>query len=342
MGSDLTSFARRDADATVLVVTNLWPREDRPTHGVFVRRQTESVLARGIRADVLVIHGDRSPLAYLQAALQLLWWSMRGEPRYRLVHAHGGETALAARFYLRAPLLVSFLGSDILGVYSAEAGIGPKARLRALLMRSVSLLVAGTITKSGAMAATLPRRARLRNTVLPNGVDRRLFRPMPRTHARAMLEWNDAERVVLFIANPRIPNKRFALARAATEVAQRLVGPIRLQVAHGVDPAQIPVMMAAADCLVQTSVTEGSPNVVKEALACDLAVISTGAGDTPELLAGVRGCAVCEPTPDAVGAAIARCVGEPMRSNGRERTEWLDEGTIAGRLIELYRRLGRF
>jgi teichuronic acid biosynthesis glycosyltransferase TuaC len=341
MGSDLTSFAHRDADATILVVTNLWPRAERPTCGVFVRRQTESVLACGIRADVLVIHGDRSPAAYLQAALHLLWWSLRGRPRYRLVHAHGGEAALAARFYVRAPLLVSYLGSDILGVYSAEACISPSGRLRAQLMRSVALLAAGTITKSAAMAATLPPVARGRNTVLPNGVDRRLFRPVPRAQARAALGWDDAERVVLFIANPQIPNKRFGLAQAATEVAERLIGPIRLEVAHGVDPAQIPVMMAAADCLVQTSVTEGSPNVVKEALACDLPVISTGAGDARELLAGVRGCAVCEPTPGAVGEAIAQCVGEPMRSNGRELTEWLDEGNIATRLIELYRRLGR-
>jgi teichuronic acid biosynthesis glycosyltransferase TuaC len=340
MGSDLTSFARRDADATVLVVTNLWPREDRPTRGVFVRRQIESVLARGIRADVLVIHGDRTPLAYVQAALQLLWWSLRGRPRYRLVHAHGGETALAARFYLRAPLLVSYLGSDILGVYSADARISRQARARAAAMRALSLLAAATITKSAAMAETLPRRARARNTVLPNGVDRNLFHPMPRGQARADLGWDGEERVVLFIANPAIPNKRFALAQAGVEIAERLVGPIRLQVAHGVEPDRIPVMMAAADCLVQTSVTEGSPNVVKEALACDLPVISTGAGDAREVLAGVRDCEVCGPTPEALGEAVARCVREPIRSNGREQTEWLDEGNIAARLTELYRRLG--
>jgi teichuronic acid biosynthesis glycosyltransferase TuaC len=320
----------------VLVVTNLWPTEDEPTYGIMVRRQVESLWEQGVPIDVLYVRGVESPLAYLSGAVLMLAWSLKPRRRYRLVHAHGGETLLAARFYVRAPLLVSFMGADLLGATREDGSLGRRWLLRTRVIRHLSRLARASITKSAEMEAVLPSRVQRHNTVMPNGVDRRLFAPLPQVEARAELGWDVDERVVLFVGRTRVPRKRFGLARQACEQAQRTLGPIRLHVAQGVNPEQIPILMSAADCLLHPAASEGSPNVVKEALACDLPVIATPVGDIPLLLDGVKECRTCPPTVDALGAALIDCLTYRRRSDGREKTKWLAHDYIAAALVALY------
>ena len=48
--------------------------------------------------------------------------------------------------------------------------------------------------------------------------------------------------------------------------------------------------MNACDALLFVSMYEGSPNIVKEALACNLPIVSVAVGDVAERLEGVAGC----------------------------------------------------
>ena len=137
------------------------------------------------------------------------------------------------------------------------------------------------------MERTLPAAVQRRNTVIPNGVDPDRFLPIERGEARRQLGWADDERVALFAADPAVERKRHWLASAACERAARELDGVRLEVAANVPPDRMPVLMSAADCLLMTSVHEGSPNVVKEALMCDLPVVATPVGDVPERLADV-------------------------------------------------------
>jgi glycosyltransferase involved in cell wall biosynthesis len=102
-------------------------------------------------------------------------------------------------------------------------------------------------------------------------------------------------------------------------------------------PEEIPVYMNAADCLLVTSRTEGSPTVVQEAMACNLPVVSVDVGDVRERLAGVAHCAVL-PGRDAaaLGEALAAVLREPRRSDGRTYAAALSVETIAARLTEFY------
>ena len=118
------SWERKDAGARVLQVTNMWPVDvdppgpagsPGPRYGIFVKRQVDSLIEAGVRCDVLFVRGFESPLAYAWAAVILFARGFRRR-RYRLVHVHAGETALPARFYLTAPMVVSYYGSDLLGI----------------------------------------------------------------------------------------------------------------------------------------------------------------------------------------------------------------------------------
>jgi glycosyltransferase involved in cell wall biosynthesis len=339
------TLQRLDRDADILVVTSGWPHTDEPAHptreryGVFLARQVESLRELGYRFDVLFIRGFASPTAYLHAARVLLGWSRRGT-RYRLVHAHGGEAAIPSVFYRRAPLLVSYSGDDLLGTPKEDGSIPWRSRVRRGAIRQSALLAAGTITKSRQMEGYLPRRRVSRNVVIPNGVDTTLFAPRPRADARAELGWGE-ERVALFAADPEVPRKRYRLAREACELASQTLPDLRLHVANRVAPREMPTFMNAADCLLLTSSVEGSPNVVKEALMCNLPVVATRSGDVDDLLDPVGRSHVVQDDPGLIAAALVDCLREPGRSNGRAVSAGLSSDAIAARVAEVYERLLR-
>jgi glycosyltransferase involved in cell wall biosynthesis len=191
------------------------------------------------------------------------------------------------------------------------------------------------------MEQALPARTRTHNRVIPNGVDVDRFRPMDRDLARRSLGWDQDERVVLFVGNPEELRKRYELAAAAVADVRGTLGDVRLVVAHGIDPDRIPVYMNAADCLVLLSWMEGSPNVVKEALMCNLPVVATAVGDVPELLQGISPSFLVEPTRASVGRGLIACLRSPQRSNGRARSTSLSSGAIALEIRALYAQVAR-
>ncbi len=337
----ILEFVQRDPGADVLVVTNMWPDEERPVYGIFVKRQVESLRELGVRCDVAYLRGYVSPTAYPRAALAFLAGTLRWRGKYRLVHVHAGETALAARCFLGPPMLVSYCGDDLLGDPQDDGTIPARSRIRAGVLRAHARLFPATITKSREMHDRLSPAAQRRNTVLPNGVDPDLFAPLDHAEARQRLGWDLDERVALFAATkPDIPRKRRVLAEAACARASDALGPIRLHVSGLTPPDDMPVLMSAADCLLHTSSLEGSPNVVKEALMCNLPVVATASGDIPELLDGVDPSFVCAPDADSLAEGLVRCLEEPRRSNGRGQLEGtLGSSAIARRLLEIYRRL---
>ena len=336
MKRPLLTLEHTDPNARVLVVTNMWPTKEKPTYGIFVKRQVDSLIEAGLRCDVLFFHGYRSRLAYPLGALKLLLWNWLPRRRYELVHGHGGEIALAARFYLRAPLLETYHGSDLLGMPRADGKVPVQRRLRRWLLRQQARLLDATLTQSEEMQTTLPRRVQARNAVVPNGVDRRLFSPMDRAEARRRLGWDEGQRIVLLAADPGVECKRSWLAEQACELARERVGDVRLYVATRVPPDEMPVLMNAADCLLLTSSIEGSSTVLKEALMCNLPVVTTPAGDAREMLDGVKPSWVCEDGSDSIAEALIECLRGPGRCNGREVLSWLGHDRVAARILRLY------
>jgi glycosyltransferase involved in cell wall biosynthesis len=157
--------------------------------------------------------------------------------------------------------------------------------------------------------------------------------------ARALLGWSEDRRYVLFPGNPEVPVKGFALARdSAAHAAEQAKEPLDLVPLWGVAPNQVPIYMNACQVLLLTSFSEGSPNVVKEAMACNLPVVSVPVGDVADLLSGVEGCAVRPRDVEELSKAIIEAVNRGQRTDGRIALErkGLDQESVARRIISLY------
>ncbi len=328
-----------DPAARILILTNAWPDRQFPARAAFMRYAFEGLAAAGVPTDVLYLRGYRGKRSYLLGCLVMALLRHAAPGKYELVHSHGGETALVARFFSSAPVLASYWGTDLLGVGEGPIGIRIRFGLRARLLRAHALLMTATTTKSAEMESVLPRRARTRNWVIADGVDRARFAPGDRGLARRALGWSGDRPVAISVGRP-VSSKRLWLAESAVNHAANEIEGLTWRALSEVPPEQMPDHYNAADVLVHTSASEGSPNVVKEALACNLPVIATAAGDIPELLRGVEPSAVCAANAESLASQIVRVLRAQRRSNGRERTTHLGLDRVAECTIACYRSLG--
>jgi teichuronic acid biosynthesis glycosyltransferase TuaC len=331
----------RHQDADLLTVTNVWPHPERPAYGPFVRRTVEGLDAAGVRSDVLFVRGYMGRSAYLYGAAVLLLLRVVRR-RYAVVHAHGGETALVARAYIGAPVIASYLGSDLLAPKDGGWRRRLTNGLRSVVLRRHATIMTATTTKTDEMEATLPLRAKAHNRVIPDGIDLAHFSPTSKAIARALVDWPLDARIVMFAGRSESPGKRLWLAQEAVERARRELPDLDLKVVSGVAPELMPLYYSAADCLIHASASEGSPNVIKEALACNLPIVATPAGDIERLVAGAEPGCVVEPDAGALARELVNCCRVPVRSNGRSLTQGMDLADAATATVELYRSLASF
>jgi glycosyltransferase involved in cell wall biosynthesis len=316
----------------VLMVTSEWPEDGMSRTAHFIKRQAEFLRAAGVEVEVFPFRGAKNPLNYLRAWARARARLRRG--RYDLVHAQFGQSGLLA-LPKRLPLVVTFRGSDLLGTISDRSGHRMWASvIHQRLCRLVARRADARIVVSAHMKEYLPAGASAE--VIPSGLDFDFFREMPRDEARRRLGLPADERLVLFVGRPTQARKRLWLAERAVEVLNRTLQ-ARLVVAWDVAHADVPAYMSACDALVFTSMQEGSPNVVKEALACNLPVVSVRVGDVGERLRGVEGCELCgDERPETIAAALERVLRRAGRTRGREAVRSLDERIITERVIGVY------
>ncbi len=319
------------ASYSVLVVTNLWPTEADPSYGSFVKAQMESLGPLGVEFDVLFINGRESKWNYLRGVRQVRK-QLRAK-RYDLIHAHFGLSGWVARLQSHVPVVVSFMGDDVLGRPTRRGRITLAGHFLRISGFILARLATSVIVKSRQMASKL----RMPSAhIIPNGVDLNLFRPMEQGQARKVLGLDPGKKFVLFPYNPNEARKRFDLIQDAVSRAREQVPTLELLVARGLPQEQIPLYMNAADVLVMASIFEGSPNAVKEAMATNLPVITVDAGDAAELIGPIAGCYLVQRQAAAMAKKIIEVCCRGGRTNGRDWIRKLSMEAVAEQIVEVY------
>ena len=317
----------------VLVVTNMYPSPGRPYSGTFVRSQVESLEGLGVSTSLFEIQGWRSRWAYARALRELPRIVRRQRPD--VVHAHYGLSGAAA-MRVDAPLVVSFCGDDVLGTTGSNGRITTRSRVLCQLSFAAARRADAVIVKSEEM------RERTRGArsvdVIPNGVDLAFFAPKRRVDARLEMGWPEKGAIVLFAGSPDEPRKNWSLARSATSRLEKEGRDVHLIALTGRPQDEVVTAMNAADVLLLPSYHEGSPNVVKEAMAVGLPVVAAPVGDCAERLAGCFPGAVVERTTDAFARAVSSVLDVGGRSNGRELIAPLELSVVARRVLDVYER----
>lgn len=323
-----------------MIVAGNW-KNGAPAISPFVKSQAESLRSAGWEVALGIVDDRTSVHGILQNVRRLRKEVSRRRPG--LVHAQYGSVTAAVANLIRGslPLVVSFCGDDLLGTPNP----GLHWRVREKCARALGLWAARrsptVIVKSDNLLQALPASLRDKAVVLPNGVDTGWFRPMARDECRSRLGWNMQSKVVLFNAsqNEERSRKNPSLARAAVDLRAQSIPELSLYMMSNASQEEVRLLLNAADSLLVTSLHEGSPNIVKEAMACNLPVVSVPCGDVLERLRMTHPGGVYSYDAGALAQALEAVLKAGSRSNGRKQlvAQGLTTAKIAERLVQVYR-----
>jgi len=325
----------------ILAVTNLYPSAEAPASGVFIEQQIKGLLDDGLDVRVLLIDRRREgPLTYYRVGPRVQKEVAHFAPD--LVHVmYGGVMAeQVVREQKLPPVVVTFHGSDLLG--ENYSGVGRKlvSRYGVYCSRRAARQARGVIVVARHLVDALGSSVSAEKVrVIPCGIDLQRFQPRDPVGCKKELGWAANAAHVLFASANGDPVKRPDLARAAVEEFARTGTQVQLHVLSGVPNVQVPVWLNASDALLLTSHHEGSPTIVKEALACGLPVVSVKAGDVAEQIAQIQGCYLAEATPTDLALKLQWVCQTGRRLDCRDRIQELSCAAIAQKLEAFYKEI---
>lgn len=240
-----------------------------------------------------------------------------------VIHAHYGLSGLLANLQRRVPVVTTYHGSDI----------NEKKVLRYSKL-SMRLSAWNVFVSRRTMEIARPKK---KHSLIPCGIDLNDLQLTPKMEARRKMQLDPGRRYILFAG-------AFDNAVKNATLAQNSVALLKNEEAEllelkGFSRDEVTLLMCAADAFLMTSVSEGSPQVIKEAMACGCPIVSVDVGDVKERMDGIDGCFVAQ-TRESI--ELAQLLGKALefdgKTKGREKiiADSLDNQQVAERLIGVY------
>jgi teichuronic acid biosynthesis glycosyltransferase TuaC len=282
----------------------------------FVLEQVEALRTEGVEVDFFGIVGKGFG-GYLKNRGLLSNKIQSFKPD--LIHAHYGLSGLLANLQRKVPVVTTYHGCDI-----------NKASLRILSVFAIVLSKFNIFVSQKQV-----RRVKLflkRFDVIPCGIDYSLFYVSPKADARLTLGIDEAKKIVLFSSSFKRPEKNSTLAFEA----MKQVPDAELVELDGYTREEVRLLMNACDVGLLTSTREGSPQFVKELLACNRPVVSTNVGDVEEIISGIKGCFIVPFEANEVAKSIKSSFEFDSVEVPKLILDNNDNVIIAGKLMRVY------
>lgn len=302
----------------------------------FIKAQGESLQKAGIDVAYFPIKG-KGFRGYLKAGGQLR--QHLKYHNYDLIHAHFSLSGWAAVIGAGStPVILSLMGDDAQGDYVGVNKIRFSSRFFILSSVLIQPFVKAIISKSPNLEKYVYQKHK--SYIVPNGIDITTFKPNPAGY-REELGLDPSKKLVLFLGSQERLGKNYPLAKQA--VAHLNLPDVQLINPYPIPHEAIPKYLNSADVLVVPSFMEGSPNVIKEAMACNCPIVATNVGDIKWVMGNTEGCYLAtfevEDFAEKIRLAL-EFAQTKKRTAGWQRIEQLglDADTIAHKVISIYRK----
>jgi glycosyltransferase involved in cell wall biosynthesis len=245
-----------------------------------------------------------------------------------IIHAHYGLSGLFANLQRRVPVVTTYHGSDI-----NDKKVLPFSKV------ALHLSAWNVFVSRKTLEIAKPKKKYI---LLPCGIDLSDLQLTEKAEARRKMGLQDDGKYILFAGAFDIEVKNAPLAKDAVACLQE--GQMELLELKGYTREEVTLLMCAADAFLLTSLMEGSPQVIKEALACRCPIVSVDVGDVRERMYGVEGCYVANTRePEELAGLLQKAISFGGRTNGRDRiiADGLDNQQVAKQLFEIYERVLR-
>lgn len=289
----------------------------------FVKEQMDALTRKGLDCELFLVKG-KGVMGYLGnlKALKKKIATFRPD----VIHAHYGLSGLLANLQRRVPVVTTYHGSDI-----------NDKKIRRFSCIAMRLSAWNVFVSQKAVEIARPRK---KHSLLPCGIDLTDWQLTGKTEARRRMGLLDENRVVLFSGAFDNPVKAPSLAKET--VALLHDDKVKLLELKGYSREEMTLLMCAADVLLMTSESEGSPQVIKEAMACGCPIVSVDVGDVAERVDGVDGCYVAQTRdPEELAALLREALALEEKSKGRDRilADGLDNHQVVEQLIMIYQKV---
>jgi len=318
----------------VLVISNIYPGKNSYL-GTFVRQQVKDLETEGLGI-IKVVKNRKGSVAYVPFILKNIFYLLFSS--YDIVHAYYGfHSALFAAIIKRRLLIITFIGSDAL-----REPLRNKAYriLQRFVVSRANHIIAVSSEIRNILISDLGA-ASNKISLISFGIDFGFFKPIPQAVARKRLGYPADKKLVLFPSSPKRTEKRFDVFQRAIQLLQKDnhdIVPVILS-NNGRPYSEIPLIMNACDVLVLTSDSEGSPTVIKEAMACNLPIVSVDVGDVAEVIKDANNCYICKQDPIDIAERIRLVLNNGGRTTGRDNIKHLSSKKTIKKLTGLYREM---
>ena len=312
----------------VIHITNNYPTENLPIFGIFVKEQIDSLSQQGIKNEVFFINGrEKGKLEYLKSIFRIRKFLSNNQ--YDIIHCHHALSAaclILSGHSKKSKTIVSFQNDPANEGHRLYDFI--KRNVRAIILKNNSTYVDNKTI-----------------FYLPNGVNTDFFQSITKLEAFNKLNLDTSKKYILFVSSNFIrKQKRHDIFCDTLEILKKKYNMEDVEELRLINTKRelVPYFFNAASLHLLTSDFEGSPNSVKEAMACNTPVVSTDVGNVLELLDGVNGSFVAKSnaSEELADLAYSALSNEEIHdSRGALIEKKLDIESVAKQLIKLYKLL---
>ena len=314
----------------VLHITNNFPTSKYPIFGIFVKEQIDSLRKQNVDSDVFFINGrEKGKLEYLKQIL-ILRRKLKNRHLYDVIHCHHALSAIC--------LILSGKCKENKTLVSFQND--PENELGKRIYKIINYFKVASLFKNN----TSLEKGNNLSFYLPNGVNLNFFKPIDRAEARLKLGLKPDKIYILFVSsNFMREQKRYDKFLETLEILKKKYNYDNITELKMINVKRnyIPLYINAVNLHLLTSDFEGSPNSVKECLACNTPVVSTNVGNINDLLKDLKGSFYSlTNTPED----LARLVDKALKNETNEGLKQikklgLDSTSVALKLIDIYKKI---